>query len=1016
MILLRNFNRLFTIMRLPQFGNPMVGKLQELELPRNSILHYMPGAVTETGPAQTDPLLAKSEKQVIIRHHVEYSHEPLQGSPKRDNNTFNKEITLYHRVNRNVRLLREEKLIERDERTLFVENYAMLPSAYRYTTNQLSWYYELSNIYGTVIKTIADDLARYDRQNYLLLNVPDVIPAIAALTQYENKITAQSLKQFNTEALLRIADLWVWLGVNRDRSQLGKLPKEKLGKVNVVLVYQGKFVNINLGELDVWRKDEKTNPKGLVAAQQMQRRLYLTIVNLATKATEQTEVQVDDSPEHLQHHDEMEKELAIATTDMADVSTDVGGDDTAIIKEIEDFDKIELDVNQRFEIIKQESAVTEEPVDILRPLPLDAALMRYCDDVVANGSMSARDYNRIQQMSGKWKDIKVESGERLEDFIRIEPHMLVVEQKQLADAVTIIDKSTTVSTLPDLTRKYNRHLLQRDVASAAVSVQRGGFAVNGYEVERYVDAANCMEMHSLKVMTLNGKESTLRFTLPVIDDRGYWKANDITYTMRKQRIDVPIRKTAPDTVTITSFYGKNFIRRSDRSRDNWTKWLTDAIVAKGLDHEDLTVQNMHYANVMNPDIKLPRDYTAVSSRLAGFKLNNVTYNFDVKKIAEIFTEEEIGELAQQEMIPVAKQGQSLYAMDMFNTIFKQTGGNITPIGTLAELLGMDLFKAPKEYTELSMMGKALPIGLVFSYYLGLIPFLKSSGIKYELFDANERVKGEPNDLIFKFADAKLIIRPATYEHRLLINGLNRYSKLMVDYKLEDFNHKDVYLNLIQKDGLTVRYLRELDLMDNMFIDPITHRQLVKMKEPETFKGLLLRANELLTTDQHPDEIDADSMHYHGNQRIAGAVYTEMVRAIREYHAKPGSDKKLELHPNAVWQTIAQDGSVAPASDANPIQSIKENSVITYGGEGGRSRRSMVKSTRRFLKQDEGVLSGDVVDNGDVGMTAYLSANPQLEDVDGYLKKDREKTAASLFSSPMMLAPAALFDELKSFCY
>ncbi len=539
MILLRNFNRMFTIMRLPQFGNPLVGKLQQLELPRNSVLHYLPGAVTETGPAQTDPLLAKSEKQIQIRHHMEYTQSEIQGAPKREPNTFNRDLTLYHRVNRNIRMLRDEKILERDERTLLVENYAMLPAAYRYTTNQLSWYYELSNIYGTVIDNTIKDAQRFDRQNFILLNVPDVIPAIASLKIYENKVTPQILKQFNSDALLRFADLWVWLGEERNKSVLGKVPAELLGRINIVLVYQGKFVNINLGELNVWRKDEQTNPKGLVLAQQMQRRLYLTAVNLATRATEQTEVQVDDTDEHISHAEAMETELAVATSGLTDVAvgSDVGGDETAVIKEIEEFDKIDLDENQRFEIVKQVSETPNETVDILRPLPLDGALMRHCDEIVANGTMSARDYTRIQTLSNKWKDIKVEDGRRLEDFVKIEPHELVVEAKQMTDAITILDKSSIVSTLPDMTKKYNRHLLKRDVAHVAVAVQRGGFAVNGYEVERIVDAASCVDMHSLKVMTLNGKESTLRFTLPVIDDRGYWKANDITYTMRKQRVD-----------------------------------------------------------------------------------------------------------------------------------------------------------------------------------------------------------------------------------------------------------------------------------------------------------------------------------------------------------------------------------------------------------------------------------------------------------------------------------------------
>jgi 3D (Asp-Asp-Asp) domain-containing protein len=223
--------------------------------------------------------------------------------------------------------------------------------------------------------------------------------------------------------------------------------------------------------------------------------------------------------------------------------------------------------------------------------------------------------------------------------------------------------------------------------------------------------------------------------------------------------------------------------------------------------------------------------------------------------------------------------------------------------------------------------------------------------------------------------------------------------------------KDVYLNLIQKNGLTNRYLNELDLMDTMFVDPITERILKKMGEPITFRGLLRRANEMLTNDAHPRETDAFNQHIFKQQRIAGAVYTEMVRSIREYRNKPGTRKKLEMQQNAVWQLISQDPSVMPASNANPIQSMKEADVVTFGGEGGRSRRSMVKHTREYLESDIGLISEATVDSGDVAITSYMTANPIFEDIDGAIKNTpkRDLDISQKLSSYALLAPFSTYD-------
>ena len=67
-MLLRNFNRAFTVIRLQQFGKPRLASVASLELPRDSIFHYLPSAVSEVGPSQTLPIIDKAEKLVLVNH------------------------------------------------------------------------------------------------------------------------------------------------------------------------------------------------------------------------------------------------------------------------------------------------------------------------------------------------------------------------------------------------------------------------------------------------------------------------------------------------------------------------------------------------------------------------------------------------------------------------------------------------------------------------------------------------------------------------------------------------------------------------------------------------------------------------------------------------------------------------------------------------------------------------------------------------------------------------------------
>lgn len=478
---------------------------------------------------------------------------------------------------------------------------------------------------------------------------------------------------------------------------------------------------------------------------------------------------------------------------------------------------------------------------------------------------------------------------------------------------------------------------------------------------------------------------------------------------------LPIRKTDYDTVALTTFYGKNFVQRSEKVVNNRQLWLTDNIAKRGVDFKDTSITQVKFADVFTSDTKLPRDYTAIAMRISSFEAGGVEYHFDYMNRDKHFSADDIKEFDGKELVPVGKGPGAVYAMDLYSNIYRKKGKEMVEVGTISEILNLPMDKEPREFTELSMMGKSLPLAFIFSYYLGLENMLKLYNVPHRFVEPNERISPTFDEIVVKMNDAKLIITPDTAEQRLLVNGLTPYLKLTRTYTRRDFNNQDVYLNLLAKDGLTARYLTELDLMRTMYVDPMSERLLKKMGEPITFMGLLRRSNEMLVLDNAPPETDMNEMHLYGKQRIAGAVYTSMVRAAREYHNKPGSRKRLELHSTAVWSAITQDGSVAPASNANPIHHIKQQDVVTFGGTGGRSRRSMVKRTRKYHESELGVISGDTVDSGDVAITTYLAADPLLADVDGTVVPDRkvdELQAAQVLSNCVLLAPFTLNDDGK----
>lgn len=478
---------------------------------------------------------------------------------------------------------------------------------------------------------------------------------------------------------------------------------------------------------------------------------------------------------------------------------------------------------------------------------------------------------------------------------------------------------------------------------------------------------------------------------------------------------LPIRKTSIDTVALTTAYGKNFVRRSDKSVADYPAWLQNQIIAIGNDHANYNITDVNITNVFDPSIKLPKDYTTIAQRISSFVAGNVVYSFDINTLEQNFKGVEVPNGETDKLIPIGKSVDGTYFMDYGNTVFCKKKSGLEQLGNITEVLAIDTSKAPREYSELSMMGKGVPLAVVFGYYLGLEGLLKQFKIPYKLIEPGERVGKGTADFVIPMVNSKAVITYDTTDQALLLQGFKPYLKIIQGFTIADMNSPDAYLNLVAKDGLNARYLNELSLMDEMFVDPIAERMLKAMNEPITFKGLLARANEMLAFDSHKDEIDLTEMHLFGTQRMAMAVYTELVRSMRDYRNKPGLRKKMELASNAVWQGIQSDPSVLIAANANPMQAVREADVVTFGGTGGRSRRSMVKRTRKFTDADIGVISGDTVDSGDVSSTAYMTADPIIENLDGVkdpsIPRD-ELSINQMMSSAAALAPGCLYDDDK----
>lgn len=672
---------------------------------------------------------------------------------------------------------------------------------------------------------------------------------------------------------------------------------------------------------------------------------------------------------------------------------------------------------------------TPEP-ELVEVETLEQGVTKVCDRLADLGMLSAAEYRRYNELASTYRKIPAPdgSGETLDRFIAVPQEKLKIEPAPvMPEKKTVLDKSMLQSSLVEFDKRYIRDVMQRDVAAMVLNTQRAGLAVTSYDSELVQDVLGSYHDFTVRVVPVEGSASTFRFKLPALEDDGTYMANGVKYRMRKQRGDLPIRKIGPDRVALTSYYGKSFVSRSSKKVNDYGQWLRNQVMAKGLDPEDTTITELQPADVFDNTFKAPKVYTTLAMGFRAFTVSPKTHdrttgqqnwllNFDHTQREKLFGVETLKSYEQRGSIVIGKSRKGLaLVLDKNGMVYVGEAGNLRDLGTIEQFLGLEAEKAPVDFAELKVLGRSIPVGVVLGYEMGLERLMKLLGVTPRRVPAGQRANIDQSEFSLVFSDETLVFSRDNPMASMVLAGFNEYHRTIRVYSVHEFDRPAVYLNVLETQGPSTRYLREIDLLYRMFVDPITRDLLVEMKEPTDFRGLLMRSCQMLLEDTHPDELDPAYMRIKGYERMAGAVYSELVRSLRAHSGRAGRTKlPIDLNPYAVWKTISQDPAISLVSDINPIENLKQMEAVTYSGVGGRNSRSMTKHTRAYHKNDMGTISESTVDSSDVAINTFTSADPQFTSLRGISRRFDKKAngPAALLSTSALVSVGSDRDDPK----
>lgn len=1052
--------------RNPQYlMAPRMPSIESFFFPKDSIHHYVVYDGVSKHPASDEYFYRDIQKKIFVNHITDLADQ--KGQPRKMAIPVMPLVREFHIKNKRFRLTEKVETIK-DENSLLTINYGFAPVGYKYVKSFYAEYYKWWNIEKTLWSTINNITNLTNRQNFIFVNLPKTLPSLARLNMFSGIFNQELVKRFNTPEYLFLLEMWKWLSEDhRTESMMGNLTHQQLKRVNIVYQESGRFILINLGELNSWRAGSDVEDQKIkIDPQALQKRFLRMLMTLMENRTvvdaglveqeidsgdtsettdQDTESEIQDQPTRRSRIEEEQTEV------VPEGKTDfINLDDDTIDPVIEktksqqiqdlidnldnDLQALELIENEKDEnliLVDEEENKTAKEVSIShtdkaiefnyfnKDKTPEQRLIDLCNELADDGLMSASEYRRLINSAGNYQRIPspYDNEKTLSEFGEIKPEDTVIAQTATTvDRETIIDKSMLSSSLLDFDERYIKNILPKDIVNMVTSAQNAGFIISKYEMEPIEDVMGKYEMHTIRIAPIQGQPSTLRFKLPAVNEDGTYQSNGVKYTLRKQRYDVPIRKIAPDRVSLSSYYGKTMVTRSDKKVNDYGNWLRTNIIAKGVDNSDVSLTNLTTGDVFVNNIDLPRSYTAISMGIRGFTAQGYNFNFDYNNRVEFFGQENIDTYEKNGYILVGEDIKGgLLLLDNNNTVYKNNEGAIVPVGTLESFIGLDIANSPVSFSQIKVFGKNIPLVLVLGYMYGLENLINVLKADVRRVASGQRLNLQDHEYAIAFSDETLVFSKEDELAAIIFAGFREYAKHIRNYSVYTFDKPNVYLNVLESNGIGIRYLREIDLMDKMFIDPITKEILTEMNEPTTFRGLIVRAAQLLLKDAHPHSLDMQFMRIRGYERFAGAIYTELVNSVRDHNSKSGkANYPIELNPYAVWKRIATDPSISLVNDINPIENLKQQEAVTYSGTGGRVSRSMTKESRAYHPNDMGVISEATVDSSDVAINTYTSANPMFVSLRGRAKKYNfdEPNPTSVLSTSALMAVGSDSDDPK----
>jgi len=630
---------------------------------------------------------------------------------------------------------------------------------------------------------------------------------------------------------------------------------------------------------------------------------------------------------------------------------------------------------------------------------------------------------RMEEIAQEWKEVKL-NDIPLKDLVLGTPSTVptstnTVDLKGIKEYGG--DASMEKSSISTFDEDYLKHSFDKDLASVLVSVAKNGMYLTDIKSDKVVNQMNRETRYNVTYTDNTRKKHHIKFSIPEIDEYGLCWINGSEKRLRKQRVSLPICKVSPTRVTLNSNFNKTLVERNTTVAHSFYPYflrMTDKAVGKKV--------ILDYGMVDLQGKVLPYEYTQLAKHHPKMTLGDVDFLFDYDNRTEVAHNnikddpEALKEMEREYgvLFGIDKAANTNYFMKLDGTvnIVDSESKSLVEQGNFIDITSkiLDVSMSPlQEYVEMKILDKQIPVGFILCYRFGLLHMLKYLKVDYKIYQKGVRKQVSPSDVILDFADCSIVIKRVPYVNSLIFAGLNFFK--LKDVTFGEMNDKNIYYDLLASKGYSLNYIKGIDTHFDFFIDPITADVLTQMKEPTNFKDLIIRATALLSTEEHMNPSASSNFRFRGYEMIPAIVYNEVARGLDRYRNKSiGATNVFSINAEAVKQRFLQDQLVSNTDGLNPLQDLRERTMFSHTGFGGRDIETFMINDRKFTEDARGIVSEATVAGSNVAVVSGMSMDPTVTNTRGMTisKGVGELSPTEMLSATALVLPGITQDDGK----